>query len=544
MSILLALTTTALALLSGETEEEPDSRLAHRLGVEYDPEQPFRLGPVVFDPDHGIGSTGVNRNVNHLGFVVWMTPVDYLALNPPLSGEDSSHVWLEEQIRKGIPVAPSWLDVGFIHEAWEADRTPRSEGGPAWFRVVGHEGRHRMGLIQKLYGPDVVVPVPVLVPRWRARNLTPQMLLGARLDPDRDAPGGTPFVVRQVTLHKQNYELSGIAPPLAGPVVPVLRIPTVWHMGTLERRHRRIRGESHEGHALSVTDDEHIDDWRRIAQLGGQPLWRLDKPGGRFLDRHAVDDDDVAAWALSSGMLARGELWAATWWDSELEDEVTALFDDPDDAEEEAESNDGSVEKVNALVPTEKMRRITMQTQPAFAMDMAALMWARYLGLDGVWWEDDEGAWSAPRGGVLPSRLGSWKTTMMDEGDSMQPAVEYALVDIEDIPTGGHSERSIPHKLAIIRSLGSWSSTTRVALLVGDDNRVMHGHDEIEAARRAGLTHIPALCISQEAFSNKMRLFGDDPGMANTAVMLIAGEHGMDEWVTPKEAGLPLPRIP
>jgi|APSaa5957512535_1039671.scaffolds.fasta_scaffold164971_2 hypothetical protein len=25
---------------------------------------------------------------------------------------------------------------------------------------------------------------------------------------------------------------------------------------------------------------------------------------------------------------------------------------------------------------------------------------------------------------------------------------------------------------------------------------------------------------------------------------LGGGEHGMDEWATPKEAGLPLPRIP
>jgi len=409
MSILLPLIAVAAAILSGDQEEDEGSVLAHRLGVEYDPEQPFRIGPVVFG-QRGIGAVSINRNVNYLGFVAWMTPDEYLALNEPLRGKDKNYDWIMQQVREGRAIAPPWLDANIVHARWESDQGLRSEGGPVRFQIVGHEGRHRMTVVRELCGPDVLVPVPVFVPSWRARHFTPHMLLGALMERDYSAPDGQNFVVRRLTLDRKNYALEGPPPPTAGLVAPVRNIDTVYHIGSMDPKDKYNRGRSLEGHTLSVTDEDHIDDWRRIAKLGGWPLWELhNNDGGRFLDRHQLDDADIAAWGEENSLLEPMTLYRVTSWDSEEEEEVSSIHHYPEDAEEEAEFNEGTVEPFDGHIATRTLDRLIGETvELALALDMAALAWAKKLGLDGVWWQDDEGEWSAPRGGILPGKLNRW----------------------------------------------------------------------------------------------------------------------------------------
>jgi hypothetical protein len=179
-------------------------------GERFNPQLPFRIGDLRTDPRQGIGSTGDNSNINYMGFVVWMTPRDFLALNPA-RGTYPGYVRGAQAL--GWPLGPLTLYVDqepaldWDELAEHKERALRGEPVPpyAW-RVTGHEGRGRGASHHQLY-PDRLVPVSVF-PRggMRARHLTPSLLLGGKIRPDHR--GGTrSHTIRQITLDERNREL-------------------------------------------------------------------------------------------------------------------------------------------------------------------------------------------------------------------------------------------------------------------------------------------------------------------------------------------------
>lgn len=206
-------------------------------------------------------------------------------------------------------------------------------------------------------------------------------------------------------------------PPTTSAAVRTLE-PLV-HVGTLRAQDKGVRGASHEGSGLSVSQCPEA--WVRIARLGGVPWWRLERPGHAFLDAHAltrVQRRTIAAWGVARGWVAWRKLWRLRWYDEELDSTVHSLHDSEAAAREEAFDDEGAdIAQVRTLV-----------AQPALAIRMGqavtpgqaeALLHAVYaedvLALDGVFWDDvlDVGALSAPRAVIFRSRLSGWRITPM-----------------------------------------------------------------------------------------------------------------------------------
>jgi len=125
-----------------------------------------KIGRVIYDPE-GLGGTPNGTDVDYFGFTVWMTPQDFLNLNPKMAKQrreqDPPHYVSQHFQKTGdITIAPPWLSVEYIDDHW---------------KVVGHEGVGRMMEVEKINSGK---PVPVhLFPRGeynRARYLTEELI--------------------------------------------------------------------------------------------------------------------------------------------------------------------------------------------------------------------------------------------------------------------------------------------------------------------------------------------------------------------------------
>jgi len=144
--------------------------LISRLG-KVNPAQPRPHAGVMFDPREGLGGSPDAGNIDYRGFQAFLTPRQFLELNPPRPAWQPYN-YITEALDAGQPIGTPMLYV---------DRTP--EG---WL-VRGHEGRGRMMAMQER-APDAMLPVGVYpYGEIRARHLTDEDVF-RRLLPDT---GGT-----------------------------------------------------------------------------------------------------------------------------------------------------------------------------------------------------------------------------------------------------------------------------------------------------------------------------------------------------------------
>lgn len=194
---------------------------------------------------------------------------------------------------------------------------------------------------------------------------------------------------------------------------PTLKATEVYHIGTLDPSHKR--SESYEGEGLSVSVNPSA--WASIARLGGNPLWRLTKSNGRFLDYHDLSPEqlhEMVQWGIEHGWVEPKTVFRAYWYDEEDDAERYMTFDDADEAHEQIEDlEDARVEPVSQHpVSTPKLQQRCRQNHVIHEPhQLLATIWADdVLGLDGVWFADDLDpyALSAPRGVIFVSRLPEW----------------------------------------------------------------------------------------------------------------------------------------
>lgn len=237
---------------------------------------------------------------------------------------------------------------------------------------------------------------------------------------------------------------------------PILVIPEVYHLGTLDPARRGSRfSSSYEGHCLSVSRTPHA--WMRIARLGDAPLNLLSRENAQFLDMHGLtpeNREEIAAWAVSVGLASHETLWrswyvdvetgewrhftdadrddalAEAWgqWDAEGEADLRAILADlrtGDEDERPPEGIGGLVEAFPALVLTAHGRsRAACPGDCGEAFDLCAVMFAEdvlapgHPDLAGVWWNEtyEPEHLSAPRGGILPMRLPEFSVAPVDPG--------------------------------------------------------------------------------------------------------------------------------
>lgn len=112
----------------------------------------------------------------------------------------------------------------------------------------------------------------------------------------------------------------------------------------------------------------------------------------------------------------RHEVHLASWYDEEDEQTHQMLCTDYDDALDQV---DGDEDQVHTTVRPLATRQLLTTcgwdtTQPAGAFELLVPCWTEAeTDLDGVWWHDEPRVWSAPRGVILPDRLGQWDPTQV-----------------------------------------------------------------------------------------------------------------------------------
>lgn len=204
----------------------------------------------------------------------------------------------------------------------------------------------------------------------------------------------------------------------------LIHMPKVFHIGTLDPTQKATRfHESFEGPCLSVST--HPEAWRRIAKLGDAPMWELKHPTGTFLDirttlRASEFVRQLQHWGVASNWVQPQRAWLARWYDDESEDILQTTWDSRDAAEQEvADPTEILPDGEPALTP-QTVFSATARLQEWLGYspglrdvtDMLALRWAEETCplCVGAWWSDrlEPASYSAPRGGILPSRLAEW----------------------------------------------------------------------------------------------------------------------------------------
>lgn len=141
-----------------------------------DPNAVRKHAGVTFDPTDGLGASGDSANSAYRGFQTYMTPRQFLGVNPRRTTPSD---YVRDAIAAGEPIGTPIV---------YADRL---DDGKAW-KVVGHEGRGRMAALDE-FAPDSLFPVAVHPTGWvRARHLDDTSVL-SRLLPD-DGGGVSPVV--------------------------------------------------------------------------------------------------------------------------------------------------------------------------------------------------------------------------------------------------------------------------------------------------------------------------------------------------------------
>lgn len=242
--------------------------------------------------------------------------------------------------------------------------------------------------------------------------------------------------------------------------VPFVDLPRVFHVGTLDPASRgkgARRLGSQEGACLSVSVCPNA--WARIARLGGEAWWALDNGAGRFVDAHAVMDDEAAfeavvRWGMASGLCERRDAWRCWHHDDETETWGYLTLGSREDAMGEFTGEDvgtsgpadgPAVEPFRTLAALPALEREVGGLGGASAADLLLIAWARHAApglagtaVDGVWWREthDVAALSAPRGALLPEAVSRWTPRAIPAGSVDDDDLLAAMPDAPALPAG------------------------------------------------------------------------------------------------------------
>ena len=143
-------------------------------------EEKYRVGNVYFDNRKGMGAVGDNSNVVYKGFVVMLTPKQFLELAADHRGhrEESAQDFVQV-ISEGYPIAAPFLEI-----------TLSDIGDGGYATVLGHEGRARMLALLKFaregsMGLHASSRIPVhflLNDGLRSRHITDEMIKSIKED--------------------------------------------------------------------------------------------------------------------------------------------------------------------------------------------------------------------------------------------------------------------------------------------------------------------------------------------------------------------------
>lgn len=227
--------------------------------------------------------------------------------------------------------------------------------------------------------------------------------------------------------------------------LPLVNINQLFHIGTLNPDHRGERGESQEGHLVSVSNCPEA--WKKIARLGGLALHQFSKEDGIILlDMHAVSHlkDEIKKWSFDHQLAKNKTLFKAWVYNSEselwgytLQESHASALLETDEDDQDGPHGAGCIESVEVMVGTEKLSNLVkiknMEKEDAF--DFLIMIWAQenHPEIDGVWWNEnfDPGALSAPRGGIFPDRLAKIQVIEVDWSQARHESIDWSQASNE-----------------------------------------------------------------------------------------------------------------
>jgi hypothetical protein len=202
--------------------------------------------------------------------------------------------------------------------------------------------------------------------------------------------------------------------------LPLVSFGSVFHIGTMDAADKGARGSSLEGHGLSIAASEELAErWCEIAKLGGYPTWRLDKPDARFVNAHRLSKaqrKEIADWGVQEGYVERVTVWHAVRWDDESDEETWSVHESKEDAELELDEGN-EIRRRRDLKGTTLLDELVGQKTGLACFDLLLVAYVQETtALDGIYWDDlSDGWYSAPRGVILPGKVGEWQVKKISE---------------------------------------------------------------------------------------------------------------------------------
>lgn len=228
--------------------------------------------------------------------------------------------------------------------------------------------------------------------------------------------------------------------------IPVLRLPAVYHLGSLDRARRGEQYKtSQEGSGLSVSLCPRA--WSEIARLGDD-LLQLHRAHAAFIDLGSVDATTksmIVAWAVHEGIIEDASQWRGWDFDAENEEWRYSLYGTLEEASSEVRfsfdvDDDTALETIplprrlpreaGSLVERVQIKQLTefgLTRTDGYGAGMDATDFAiMAYGADvvsrehpdvvGVWWKErlDTARLSAPRGAIFADRVQEFSVEKVD----------------------------------------------------------------------------------------------------------------------------------
>lgn len=231
--------------------------------------------------------------------------------------------------------------------------------------------------------------------------------------------------LREAIIRVYTWEDGEVEIPLSESVDgnwPTVQFEELWHVGSMNPADKQ--SGSYEGAGLSVS--RHPLSWQRIArgQVHGD-IWKLTKPGNRFLDFHRLNERQkqvIIEWGIRHGMVKQETKYIVKYYDDEWEEDRWIECDTMEEAQEEADfmglDHDSIEVQEGTLAATPKLSLVSNNAPGGYDALVPVYVEAM-LPFDGVWWQDsfDPSKLSAPRGVISINRLPSWKAEIDHSAD-------------------------------------------------------------------------------------------------------------------------------
>ena len=204
-------------------------------------------------------------------------------------------------------------------------------------------------------------------------------------------------------------------------------IENLYHVGTMDIANKS--SESFEGNGLSVSICPKV--WMRLARCATSTIWELYKSNLKILDYYSLTENEfniAREWGLNEGYLEESEVYRYTYFDDEMDCDLTSVYSTFKDACEEAcldneyenieefkqseEAKFYKIEKEIGYKPTDKLKRlsfVSLDINNAEEINFLLFL-EKNTDLDGVYWNEilDELRYSAPRGVIFNSKVNTF----------------------------------------------------------------------------------------------------------------------------------------